>query len=53
MLGAWIYRACLPHADPLKAVLGVKGPRRHAYRGPPDSSGPLWSFGSHGEDKVI
>ena len=45
LLGAGIYRACLPRADPLKVVLGVKGPLRRAYRRAPDSSGPLWSFG--------
>ena len=45
LLGAGIYRACLPRADPLKVVLGVKGPLRRAYRRAPDSSGPLWSSG--------
>ena len=53
LLGAWSYRACLPRADSLKVVLGVKGPLRRAYRRAPDSSGPLWSFGLYGEDNVI
>ena len=52
VLGAGIYRVCLPHAGPLKVVRGVKGPRR-ACRRAPYSSGPLWSFGLHGEDNLI
>jgi hypothetical protein len=53
LLAAGIYRACLPRAYPLKVFFGVKDPLGRAYRRALEASGPLWSFGLYGEDKVI